>query len=814
MNRTIHQALAFVIAVILSGEFSRAADNQNDAASSLPVIQLFDGGWNFNLGDILNAQATDLDDSGWRQINLPHDWSIEQPFDQKFASGTAFLPGGVGWYRKHFAAPILAAGQHVNIIFDGVYKDAEVWINGHSMGRRPSGFIGYDYDLTPFLSADGKPNTLAVRVDHSDYADSRFYTGSGIYRHVWLQVKNSVHLVRWGTFITTPQVSKQSANVKIETRVVNNGPDSRDVTLLSTILDGQGNALASLESSQKVEPGKEYRFEHNIRIPNPAVWSVEAPNLYKVVSRLKSGSAVLDEDTSPFGMRELVFNPQKGFFLNGVKTVFKGVCVHQDEGSFGAAVPFDAMKRRLALLKELGCNAIRASHNPPAPEFLDLCDQMGFLVMDEAFDEWARPKKKWVEGWNAGQPSFEGYAKFFKDWSIRDLQDIVRRDRNHPSVVLWSIGNEIDYERDPYYDPTLPGYTPDLPSAAELTGIARTLSKAVKEIDQTRPVTAALAHIETSNKTGLADALDVVGYNYQEKFYAQDHAAYPARSIIGSENWHTYEAWKSVLDMPYANGQFIWTGFDYLGEARGWPLRGSNAGVLDECGFKKPAFYFRQSLWSDKPVLFLAVAPLTALPEQGRPRGRLVVANWTWPGNEGKPISIYCNTNCEKVDLFLNGKSLGAQLLSSSADHVPSWSVPFAPGTLKAVGMNAGAEVCSFELKTTGSAQAIKLKPESKLITADGQSLCFVEADVVDSQANPVFAADNQITFQIQGPGKIVGLDSGNLRSHEDFKSNARHVFQGKCLVIIQSTNEAGPIVLRASGAGLAGGEVSITSSR
>jgi beta-galactosidase len=792
--------------VIATGQVSLADDKTALSSSSRP----FDNDWKFNLGDNPGASAVDFNDSAWRQINLPHDWSIEQPFNPNLASGTAFLPAGIGWYRKRFDTPPLDAGQHLNILFDGIYKDAEVWINGHSLGRRPNGFIGYEYELTPFLSTNHKPNILAIRVDHSDYADSRFYTGSGIYRHVWLQTQNAVHLIRWGTFITTPHVSKQSARVNIPSRVVNTDSEPHTVTLISTILDAQGKPVGSAASTHVIKAGAEYRFDKGIKVIYPALWSPENPVLYTVVSQLKSDSISVDESRTSFGIRWFAFDPNKGFFLNGVKTIFKGVCVHQDEGSFGAAVPEQAMQRRLALLKELGCNAIRTSHNPPAPEFLDLCDQMGFLVMDEAFDEWARPKKKWVVGINSGEPSFDGYSKYFKDWSQRDLQAMIQRDRNHPSIILWSIGNEIDYDHDPYYDPTLANYTPDHPSASELVGIAKTLRNAVKEIDPTRPVTAALAHIETSNRTGLAHVLDVVGYNYQEKFYEADHAAHPRRCIIGSENSQTYAAWKPIVDLPYANGQFLWTGFDYLGEARRWPWRGSPAGLFDECGFKKPAFYFRKSLWSDQPVIYLTADP--PVDENEAIHRRVGEPNWNWPVAAGTPISVSCYTNCERAELFLNHQSQGTQFLSAWSDHVLHWTIPYAPGTLQAVGHDGTRTLCSFELTTTDPAQSIQLKPETTSISADGQSLCFVEADVVDAQNNLVFDSSNQLNFEIQGPGKILALDSGDLQSHEDFRSNTRRVYNGKCLVIIQSTSKAGSIVLRASGRGLTKDEVTVVS--
>jgi beta-galactosidase len=807
IHSTIRAAVVAAIIVIAIDQCAAAALGP-DVADSPRTISRFDQGWRFHLGDAAAAKQPGFDDRAWRTLDLPHDWSIELPFDARNASGTGYLPGGVGWYRKSFRLPAAAAGKFVRVIFDGVYMDSEVWINGHYLGKRPYGYISFDYDITPHLLPAGQDNVLAVRVDHSAAADSRWYNGSGIYRHVWLVTTGAASVAPWGTFVTTPEVSRQAAVVSVETKVMNKGP-SAAVTLATTIEDGAGKVVASAEGTHAIGTGGSHNFQQSARIADPRLWSPETPNLYRVVSRLTVAGKLVDEIRTPLGIRSFTFDADKGFFLNGRKTLIKGVCLHHDAGCLGAAVPDRAWERRLQLLKELGCNAIRTSHNPPNPEFLDLCDRLGFLVMDEAFDEWARPKKKWVAGRNLGQPSFQGYAQLFDQWGIKDIQSMVDRDKNHPSIILWSIGNEIDYAKDPYYDPVAADYhpSPGRPSAADLPAIAAKLIAAIKRIDTTRPVTAALADISVSNRMGLAELLDVVGYNYQEKFYAEDHARYPRRKIIGSENSHAYAAWKPVEDLTYANGQFLWTGIDFIGEASRWPIRGSMAGLLDECGFKKPQYYFRQSLWSDKPMVYLIPAR-----GAGRRFGPGATGSREWRGNPGERVAVLCYTNCEQVELLLNGRSLGEKRLSAANNRVLAWDVPYADGSLTAVGKSGGQTVCSFELMTVGKPQRIRLSPDRTSIAADARDLAHVEVSVVDAAGNTVTSANDTVHFEISGPGRIIGVDSGDQTSHESFKAPARAAFHGKCLVIVQSNATPGSISLKATAPGLAAGQIDVTS--
>ncbi|MCB9249446.1 MAG: glycoside hydrolase family 2 protein [Ignavibacteriales bacterium] len=578
--------------------------------------QLIDFDWSFHLGDLMGASNPGYDDSNWRKLNLPHDWSVEGEFGYDNASGTGYLPGGIGWYRKEFVLSDNLKDKQFIIQFDGVYENSEVWINGNYLGKRPFGFISFYYDLTPYLKFGEKENIIAVRVDNSNVADSRWYTGSGIYRHVWLFTKNKIHIQNWGTAVTTPKINENSADVRIVSSVANNADQNTNLKLLSKIIDEAGNIISKGTSEIKFQPDTEYEFDQTIEVSNPKLWSIENPYQYTLVNELYDGTLLLDKEEIKFGIRSFQFDAVKGFFLNGENLKIKGVCLHNDAGALGSAVPEREWRRRLELMKEMGANGIRTSHNPPSPELLDLCDEMGFIVMDEAFDEWEVGKKKWIKGRNVGFDkgasgvemyySQRGYSDFFTEWAKRDIQDMVRRDRNHPSIILWSIGNEIDYPNDPYSDPSRDNYKPWRPPAYKLTEIARNLSDYIKEIDTTRPVTAALANIPLSNEIGYSAVLDVVGYNYQEKFYANDRKEFPDRKMIGSENGDALEAWLAVRDNDYMPGQFLWTGIDYLGEAGEFPNRSNAAGLVDINDFKKPIFYYRQSLWTDKPMVYIA----------------------------------------------------------------------------------------------------------------------------------------------------------------------------------------------------------------
>jgi beta-galactosidase len=531
------------------------------------------------------------------------------------------------------------------------------------------------------------------------------------------------------------------------------------------------------------------------------LWTLEAPRLYTLRSRLSVDSTVVDETTTPFGIRTLRFDAEKGFFLNDKSVKLKGVCIHHEAGGVGAAVPDKVLERRLRLLKELGVNAIRTSHNPPAPELLDMCDRLGLLVKDEAFDEFTPAKNKWVTGRNDGQPARFGYSEDFTEWSVRDAQDMVRRDRNHPSIIMWSIGNEIDYANDPFSHPVLGReYKPENPRAENMVKYARPLMAGVKELDRTRPVTMALATVDMSDAVGLGELLDIVGYNYQESRYPSDHAKYPKRFIYGSETSQQYADWVAARDNDYVGGQFLWTGIDYLGEANRWPNRGSSAGLLDVCGFKKPLAWFRQSLWSEQPMVYLATSSSGGgdSGRRGRMRGE---ESWNWTSNT--TANIQCYTTCPEVQLMLNGRLIGTKNRADAVGGALRWEIPFEPGTLKAVGMQGDKQVCEFVLKTASTPSRIELLADVTQLAADGRDICHVEYRVVDAQGVRVPDAGNEVTFELSGPGEILCLENADLNSPESYKGKTHKAYQGHGLAILQSTLAAGTVTLKAGAPGL-----------
>lgn len=575
---------AAVVGLAVAGCSTAGGDGERAHVSGGGQRQekVFDGGWQFHLGDVPGAEAAGFDAAAWRKLDLPHDWSIEGPFDGKWASGQAYLPGGVGWYRKTFDVGAVPAGERVMLRFDGVYDKSRVWVNGQEVGGRPFGYATFWLDITPYVRATG--NVVAVRVDHSEFADSRWYTGSGIFRHVFLLKEPALHVEEnGGVFVWT-----EGGKFRTTVRVRNDTGADAEMVVVNSVRDSSGREIARTEQAGGVKQGTMRELTADGDARSPERWSVAHPVMYSLRTEVKVGGRVIDAVTTPFGFRDVKFTPDKGLFVNGESVKMKGVCLHEDAGVLGAAVPVEVWERRLRTLKELGCNAIRTSHNPPSPEFLDLCDRLGFLVMDEAFDEWDKGKKKWVDGWNGTKFSTDGYHEMFEAWADRDLRDMVRRDRNHPSVILWSIGNEIDYPNDPYP-----------PNDPHLLGVAQRLVEDVRAVDTTRPVTAACAAIRTNL---FFPALDIVGYNYQEQLYAEDHAKDPARIIYGSENKHDAGAWAAVRDNDFISGQFLWTGIDYLGEARAFPNHTSVSGVLNEAGFPNARAGARAQMWGGKAM--------------------------------------------------------------------------------------------------------------------------------------------------------------------------------------------------------------------
>jgi beta-galactosidase len=773
---------------------------------------LFNEGWRFYLTDSTNKiddyKNVNYNDAGWRQLNLPHDWSIEGEFKKENPAtpeGGA-LPGGIGWYRKTFTLSRAQTNKKFFIDFDGVYRCSDVWINGHHLGFRPSGYISFRYDITPYLNPGNSKNVIAVKVDNSRQPNSRWYSGSGIYRNVWLVTTDKIAVDHWGTFVTTPTATIRQALVSIKTRVRNYGA-AATVNLQTNILDASGKVVATQSSSNLSLKDSATENEQQLKIASPTLWSIDKPYVYKAVTRVIQNGKTLDEYQTTFGIRYFNFDVDKGFSLNGKHIKINGVCNHHDLGALGAAINVRALERQLELLRGMGVNAIRTSHNPPAPELLDLCDKMGFLVMDEAFDMWKRSKTKY------------DYSNYWDEWHKQDLQDQILRDRNHPCVIIWSIGNEIGEQRSPAG-----------------TTIARELASIVHSLDTTRPISTANNNPDTGNYIIKSGALDLVGYNYHHNDYAGFHSRYPGKKFIATETvsslatrgfyqmpsdsirrwpgrgvvngqrvtdpmnadntvsaydnvsapWGSTqeETWKVIKKYEFLSGQFIWTGFDYLGEPTpySWPSRSSYFGIIDLAGFPKDTYYMYQSEWTNKTVLHL-------------------FPHWNWKQGDTVDIWAYYN-NADEVELFLNNKSLGVRRKQGDDLHV-MWRVNFVPGTLKAVSRKNGKEVLTKEIHTAGAPAKIQLTADRSKIKADGKDLSFITAKVLDKDGNVVPDAENLIQFKVDGDAFIASVDNGNPVSHEPFKANYRNAFHGLALAILQAKQKAGKVIFTATSEGL-----------
>ncbi len=779
------------------------------------VVTYFNFDWKFYKGDIANGQTVSLGDSGWRSLDLPHDWSIEGPFGKDNYSCTGYLPGGIGWYRKSFVAPKNLKGEKVYISFDGIYNNSEVWINEKYLGKRPNGYISFQYDLTPWLKP-GQENLVAVKVDHTLFGDSRWYPGSGIYRNVKLISTPAVHIKQWGVYCSAKEISAESATLSVRVTVQNETAKTVKADVYNYLMF-KDDTVAVGSGNVKINPSEETSVEEELKVIKPELWDVDNPALYNLITVLK-GKKFIDNVSTPVGFRTIRFDADKGFSLNGKNLKLKGICMHHDAGTLGAAVPEEEIARRLDILIEMGCNAIRTSHNPFSPDFLDLCDQKGFLVIGEAFDEWELPKKKWLAGWNVGTPGKEGYAAYFKEWAEKDLKDFILRDRNHPSVIMWSIGNEIDYPNDPYTHQILnteanpqtwAKFSEALPHANRLGEIASVLVTLIKELDTTRPVTAGLASALMSNETGYADALDVAGYNYQEFRYEPDHKKYPLRPLYGSENGMTLEMWNYVADNEYVMGQFLWTGFEYLGEAGRFPMRSNTAGVIDLAGNKKPEFYFRQSLWSDKPMVFIGTTDkLTEREPVSLWAHKRVEPVWNY--ELGQTIAINAFSNCEEVELLLNSKSMGTKKMADFQNRTITWEIPFEKGTLKAVAKNHGIEAATYELKTTGTPVKIIADCDDLSMKADRQDIAHIFVTLCDEAGNTVYTADNEITCEISEPVRLLGMEDSNPSNVEDYKDNKQHAFHGKLLIYLQSLDKTGTVTIKLSSPGIQGATVEL----
>jgi hypothetical protein len=779
--------------------------------------KMFNNDWRFHLGDVYQAKEKDYNDSEWRMLNIPHDWSIELNFDKKYASSTAYLPGGIGWYRKSFIVPAEWRGKSIKILFDGIYNNSEVWINGHYLGKRPNGYISFIYDITPYLFF-GEENIISVRVDRTKFADSRWYTGSGIYRNVWLIVTSKIHVAQWGTTIVTPKVLSGEALVSISTKVINENKSNEPIKIVYTVIDNNNNIVTNSEFSANLNDSLS-TLKHQLSLKKPQLWNIENPVMYKLKTTIISDNKIIDETTEPFGVRTIKFDPDRGFFLNDKNVKIKGVCLHHDGGCVGAAVPVKIWEIRLEKLKAAGCNAIRTSHNPVAPEFLDLCDKMGFLVMDEAFDEWEYPKRKWYDGWNNSMAGYDGYSSYFNEWAVKDLSDMIERDKNHPSIIMWSIGNEIDYANDPYGDKNDRNYDFSKPDPMRMIDIAKKLKSVILYIDTTRPVTMALANVRNSISIGLPDILDITGYNYTESRYEEDHKKFPSRVIYGSENPHTYSSWLITKKNDYISSQFLWTGVDYLGEAGKFPFRSAYSGLLDLTNNEKPIYYWRQSMWSEKPVLSIAarkkkVNDITT----EDPMRKLawfvneVEEKWHWNYNIGDTVLVVAYSNCDEVELFINGKSKGKKVYNEQYSCF-WWYVPFEAGEVKAIGYKQGQKnnlVAS--LKTVYEPKTISVTSDTKEIKADGHDVAIIEVKLLDENNNCSYLAKNKIEFEVTGEGKIIGTDNGDAACLDNFKLPWRKVHNGRCIAIIQSTEKPGKIIVKAKSEGLPDSFVEIIS--
>lgn len=778
------------------------------ASTTAPRQHLnWDADWHFHLGDLPGAEAPAYVATGWEAVHLPHDWAILGPIDEDNPGGgkMGYYPGGIGWYRKSFTLPEGQPGQRVFVQFDGVYMNSEVWINGHLLGKRPNGYVSFQYELTPHLRAG--ENVMAVRVDNAVQPSSRWYSGCGIYRHVWLTLTSASHLVYNGLFVSTPEVSAERALVRVEAEVAA-GPQAKTLQLRQEVLrDGRVLAASATERVATEGPTRQ-----ELTLPEPRLWSPDTPELYTLRTTLLEGEQVVDVVETPFGVRTLRFTTDRGFFCNDVNLKLKGVCLHHDAGGVvGAAVPLEVLERRLRLLKDMGCNALRTAHNPHAPEFYELCDRLGFFVMAEILDEWRMAK-----------PSQEanGYNRYFAEWAERDVEDSIRRDRNHPSVVMWSLGNEVR-ER----------------GTAQAVADAKVLVDLSHRLDPTRPTTCAINFITEANASGYADAFDITGYNDGGGSifeYRYDRITYPDRLFIGTEHPHSpqtrgvylttnyrresldhypgepdyapqevftewanghyrssydncfiwtniRDSWRQTAQLPYIMGEFRWAGIDYLGESD-WPTRASQSGIIDLAGFPKDHYYLYQSLWAEKPMVH-------------------VLPHWTWPGKEGVTIPVIAYTNAEEVELFLNEKSLGR--LPMTIDYQIRWDVPYTPGTLRAVAYSDGRAVAETVHHTAEAAAALRLQVDQQTVVAGSRAVMHLEVDVVDAAGHFVPKADNRVRFVLDGPVELLGVENGDPVDHDPHQVPERRAFMGKCLAVVRLTEGSGPIRIRVEAEGL-----------
>ena len=828
MKKLLTPLLSCLFLLLLAG----ACTSQKEVTDTRQ--QRFTDGWAFRLGDDAAAANPDYNDSDWRRLNLPHDWAVEGDFDRKNPSGTGggALPGGIGWYRKTFTADKADEGKRLRIDFDGAYMNSTVYINGHELGTRPYGYISFSYDLTPYIKW-GEKNVVAVRVDNAEQPNSRWYSGCGIYRNVWLTKMNPVHVAQWGTYVTADEVSKNSARLTVRTALENDLDTDAPLELVSRLIDEKGKVVGEVISQVTVEKGKLLEAVQEIAVENPELWSVKRPYLYNVATEVRLAGEPVDTYNTPFGIRTFRFDAQKGFILNGEQVKINGVCMHHDLGCLGAAINTRAIERQLEILKGMGCNGIRCSHNPPSPELLNLCDRMGFIVMDETFDMWRKKKTR------------HDYSRYFNEWHERDLTDLVVRDRNHPSIFMWSIGNEVLEQWTDVKADTLSleeanlilnfGRSADmLAHDGEMSVnslLTKKLADMVRDLDPTRPVTSGCNEPSPNNHLFRSGALDIIGFNYHDDWFAGGPETSPGKPFIVTESVSglmtrgyyrmpsdSMYIWPERWDKPFheeslscssydnchvpwgnshegtmrhlkqndfISGQYIWTGFDYLGEPtpHGWPARSSFFGIIDLAGFPKDVYYMYQSEWCpDKKVLHL-------------------FPHWNWTPGQDIDMWAYYN-NADEVELFVNGRSQGVRSKGKDDFHV-MWRVKFEPGTVRAVSRKDGKVVAEQEIHTAGEPAQIRLTPDRSTIHADGRDLSFVTVEILDKDGNLCPNAENDVTFVLDGPGFIAGVDNGSPISLERFKDNHRKAFYGKCLVVIQNNGENGSVKVTATADGL-----------
>lgn len=756
--------------------------------------------WRFQKGTIEHAEQIGYDDSQWRQLSVPHDWSIEDlspgcgPLDPNAVGScnTGYFVGGTAWYRKHFALDEKHRGQRVYVYFDGVYMNADVWINGHHLGNHPYGYTAFRYELTDHLRWD-QDNVLVVEVKNEG-VNSRWYSGSGLYRPVHLEILSPVHIDPWGPAVTTTDISDDSACVRVRTQLIHSSEQGSSIRLNTRILDVQGQVVAEDQSV----PYTSLQFDQILTVTRPRLWLPDSPTLYRLSQRVFIQDQVVDERVTFFGIRTLHCDAQEGFTLNGKPMLLQGLCMHHDNYMLGAAAYPRAEQRRVEIVKAAGYNAIRCAHNPPSTAFLEACDRLGLLVIDEAFDQWTKKKKR------------QDYHNYFRDWWQRDLAGMVLRDRNHPSVVMWSLGNEIPEQRSS--------------RGAEIAG---RMAAFIKSLDDSRLVTIG-ANMAGEVGDPLFAHLDVAGYNYPPKLenFETDRQRVPDRVMYTSESFVTdaFTTWMDVESQPYNIGDFVWTGYDYLGEASigwfgyrpGWKGTGPFAwhlaycGEIDALGYKRPAAYYRDVLWKTgkHPISAFVKSPKPSLPDD-EPNNILYwvhpdfQSHWTWPGYEGKTLEVVVYSVYEQVELLLDGRSLGQQAVSRDTQYTATFQVPYAPGQLKAVGYAQGTAQESWLLQTTGEPARLQLTADRQQIKADGQDLAYVTIDVVDEKGIRVPQAESLVHLDIHGPATLAGVGNGRPYGNESFQQPQRTAFQGRCMVVLKSTDQAGIVTLKATGEGL-----------